>query len=132
MLSLSTFIELRAGARYWDDAKLNGENDVDGKIPFRQDDYWCPIIDLSTGTVVGWPEGLTASIHYKVCDDGEYWLLNRDMERIAQWADYYVPNSILCVNDNGYGDYIIFTIQENGTIAHWKEPTLIESEWNLI
>lgn len=130
MFDLATFIEARAGVRYWEDASLNGEEDTNGHIPFRQDDYWCPTIDLHTGTVIGWPKGLTARIHYKVCDDGDYWLLNRDMERIAKWKDYYVPNRFLCVNDDGYGDYIIFSIREDGTIDGWSTPPIHDDEWS--
>ena len=26
----------------------------------------------------------------------------------------------MCINDNGYGDYIIMTVDENGVIEDWK------------
>ena len=45
----------------------------------------------------------------------------------------YVPN-ILEVNENGYGDYLNFTINSDGTIANWENHinalgTTIFDEW---
>jgi hypothetical protein len=132
MINNSRFIELNAGVRYWEDANINGVEDTDGVIPLRQGDRWVPVIDLQTGEVAGWPEGLYASIHYKVCDDGEYWLLDEAHLRIAKWNDYYVPNDILCINDNGYGDYIIFQINQAGKIIDWKIPIIKEDDWDWL
>lgn len=128
-LQEAKFIEVRAGVRYWEDAYLNGQEDTDGVIPFRQGDLWIPVIELSTGEVVDWPQGMEAKVHYKVCDAGEYWLLDENKNRIAKYTDYYVPNSILCIGDNGYGDYIIFTIGTDGKIVNWKNPSLNEEHW---
>lgn len=123
------YIKVSAGVRYWEDAKLNGVEDIEGKIPFRAGDYWLPIIDLETGAVVDWPQGTEARIHYKVCDDGEYWLLNEHRQRIAKWKSYYVPDDILCVGENGFGDYIIFTIGADGRILNWAKPPLNNDDW---
>lgn len=123
------FIEVNAGVRYWEDALLNGEEDSEGRIPLRKGDYWSPVIELSTGRVLDWPEGHTADIHYKVCDDGEYWLLDEAGDRILKWKSDYVPNGILCVDDNGYGDYIIMTIGHDGKIVGWNEPSLEKEAW---
>lgn len=132
ILENAKYIEVFAGARYWEDSKLNGVEDVDGKIPLRKGGCWCPTIDLNTGEVLNWPKGTTANVHYKVCDSGQYWLLNEQKERILQWKDYYVPDSILCPKAKGYGDYIILNINENGFIENWKTPYLDEEEWKLI
>lgn len=126
------FIEVDAGVSYWEDSTLNGKEDVEGKMPFRNADIWKPIIELSTGKVLSWPEGNEASICYKVCDDGEYWLLDSDKQRLVKWKDYYVPDNILCVNANGYGDYIIFNIDSNGTIIGWQPPKLDPTEWEQV
>lgn len=128
-MNLARFIELSAGVRYWEDAYLNGKEDSEGKIPFRHNDRWCPVIDLKSGEIPDWPQGLTANIHYKVCDDGEYWLLDEHRARIAKWKDYYVPNKILCVGDNGFGDYIIFKVGADGKILNWVPPTLNPEQW---
>lgn len=124
------FIEVSAGVRYWEDALLNGKEDEAGAVPFRAGEYWCPTIDLATGLVVGWPAGTMADIHYKVCDDGEYWLLDEDRKRIAKRKGHYVPNDILCVGDNGFGDYIILSIGPDGIIPGWQAPTISPDEWD--
>lgn len=126
------FIEVEAGVRYWEDASINGAEDTDGKVPFRKGDVWCPVIELQTGQVQNWPVGVEANIHYKVCDAGQYWLLDENNQRIAKWKDYYVPNDFLCVKDNGYGDYIIMKIDGEGKIKNWKQPYIDEEEWENV
>lgn len=112
-----THIKLKCGARYWEDATVNGVEDVDGDlIPLRVGEYWCPIIDLKTGVIQDWPQGTKAEVHYKCCDDGEYWLLADEYE--YKYKGYYVPK-LLDITREGYGDYVIFTIDENGKIANW-------------
>ncbi len=113
------FLKVEAGVRYWEDAKVNGEPDEDGsKIPCRKGDTWCPLIDLDTGIVEGWPSGTTASIHYKVCDAGHYELLDVERNMVAA-IDGYVPK-IMCPGGDGYGDYIIMDIGADGKISGWK------------
>lgn len=68
---------------------------------------------------------------FKVGNAGEYWLLDADKKRIAKWKGYYVPNDILCVGDNGYGDYIIFKIDETGMIPGWS-PDINEADWEAL
>lgn len=123
------YIRARCGVRYWEDGEINGEQDVDGsRIPLREGTSsdndsrgggnWCPTIDLDTGTIENWPTGTTASIHYKVCDDGDYELLDADRNVVAS-IDGYVP-SVMCPEGEGYGDYVIMEIDGNGKIANWK------------
>jgi hypothetical protein len=123
------YIEVDAGVRYWDDATINGETDVDGKIPLRNGDGWCPIIELETGLILNWPQDIEAKVHYKVCDAGLYWLLDENKNRIATWNGHYVPNDILCRKGNGYGDYIILDIDKNGKISNWKTPYIDPEKW---
>lgn len=128
------FIEVDARVRYWEDANVNGVEDADGKIPLRDGYSWRPVIELSSGRVKDWPNGTSADIHYKVCDDGDYWLLDGGGTRIAKYdGNGYVP-CILCVDDDGYGDYIILNIRDDGLIIGWKEPAIdINSDaWNII
>jgi hypothetical protein len=128
----SRFIEISAEVRYWEDAYLNNEEDTDGKIPLRNGVLWEPIIDLQTGRIQNWPDGVTADIHYKVCDQGEYWLLDESEQRIAKWKGHYVPDDILCVGEDGYGDYIIFKVAVDGTIIGWTIPSLNAEQWILM
>lgn len=123
------YIEVNAGVRYWEDAILNGQSDEKGEIPLRRGDCWSPVINLFTGEVLNWPDGYEAQVHYKVCDAGEYWILDENKNRILKWKDYYVPNDFLCVKKNGYGDYIILNILKDGKIENWKTPYIDEEKW---
>jgi len=121
-----TYIKVRAGVRYWDDATVNGKEDEAGSlIPHRVAEDWCPTIRLTDGKVMDWPQGVTADVHYKVCDAGEYWLLDEDKLTIAKWAGFYVPDDFLCHGDTGYGDYIIFKIDADGRIQSWRMPEVV-------
>ena len=123
MIIQAAYIEVSAGVRYWEDASVNGTEDADGTlIPLRNGDNWEPVIRLADGAVMDWPQGITADIHYKVCDEGEYWLLDDERKRVAKWAGFYVPNDFLCPDDNGYGDYIIIKVGEDGKIDNWIAP----------
>ena len=113
------FLKASCGVRYWEDSEVNGEPDETGeKIPFRNDDRWEPVIDLDTGIIQGWPKGTTASIHYKVCDAGRYELLD-DTKNVVAAIEGYVP-VIMSPAENGYGDYVIMDVDENGKIGQWK------------
>lgn len=119
------YLIVDAGVRYFEDAEINGVSDDDGTLtPFVVDGRWKPVIDIEAGTVVDWPEGMTASIHFKVCDDGEYWLSSDGKDKIQKWADYYVPNDFLCHGDNGYGDYIILNVSGDGKIEKYRKPEI--------
>lgn len=121
----ATYLEVCAQVRYWEDATVNGAEDTDGKlIHARVNEMWHPLIRLADGMVMGWPEGTTADIHYKVCDAGEYWLLDDKRKRVAKWAGFYVPGEFLCHGDNGYGDYIIFKVGADGLIEKYSAPEI--------
>jgi hypothetical protein len=124
-----SFLIVRAGVRYWEDATVNGVQDTDGDlIPLREGDMWKPTIELETGRIMGWPFGIGAVIHYKVCDAGEYYLESDNGKRL-KWKGDYVPNDLLAIGGNGYGDYIILEIMPDGLIKGWKKPELDSDEW---
>jgi hypothetical protein len=105
--------------RYWEDATINGKEDTDGTLtPFRNGDCWNPSIDIETGTVINWPVGTIADIHFKVCDEGVYQLADV-AGKIVKEIDGYVPK-IMCPEDSGYGDYIIMKIDASGKINKWE------------
>jgi hypothetical protein len=113
-------LEVQAVVRYWEDANVNGKEDVNGDmIPCREGDMWCPLINLETGKILNWNPGTKARVHYKVCDAGEYYLLDSSGNRVVKSKGYYVPK-LLCPNDSGFGDYIIMSIDENGVIENWR------------
>lgn len=113
--------------RYWEDVDIRSDNndyysDNDYKnMPLRDDDKWILEIDVDTGSVRNWTNGVEASIHYKICDDGKYFILDKNYTDIAKFESEYVP-SILAIDDEGYGDYIILTINSDGIINDWKRP----------
>ena len=119
-LRLKSEVEVRylravCDVRYWEDTEVNGQEDDEGKlIPLRTHDSWCLTIDLHNGQIIGWPQGVEASVHYKVCDEGVYSLLDENKNLVVQ-KDGYVP-SMLCPKDRGYGDYIIMDIDGKGMI----------------
>lgn len=112
------YLKCSIGARYWEDSSVNGEEDTNGDlIPLREGDYWCPIIDLDTGIIKDWPNDKTADIHYKSCDDNHFELLDSEMNSVHS-QNSYVPD-FLAINDDSFGDYVIFEIEENGQIKDW-------------
>jgi len=116
---------IRAEVRYWEDATVNGHVDTDGTlIPLRKDDRWCAIIDLETGDVLGWPAGTEARIDYKVCDAGEYYLEDKDGNRVRYRGDY-VPRFL------GNGDYLRLNIGLNGHVQGWRYPDLDDEDWKF-
>lgn len=113
------YLQVKAGARYWEDAIVDGVEDTEGSlIPCREGDYWCPLIELESGIIKNWEHGKKASVHFKVCDDGEYSLLDLNKE-VVKSIDGYVPD-IMSPKESGYGDYIIMDIDENGKISNWR------------
>lgn len=115
-------LHVRAGVRYWEDATVNGIEDTDGNlIPCRDDasEDWLPVIELETGKIRNWIKGTTAEIHYKVCDDGDYYLMAQDESKHVLSKSGYVPDC-LSVKDNGYGDYIIMKVDSDGIIQDWE------------
>jgi hypothetical protein len=103
---------------------VNGVVDEEGKlIPCREGEYWCPIIDIDTGIIQNWKQGVKADIHYKICDDGSYYLLDAEGNAVLSIEQDYVP-SILSPKESGYGDYIIMDIDESGQIADWDGADL--------
>lgn len=125
----ATHILVAAGVRYWEDAEVNGVEDTEGTlIPGRCGDIWEASINLEDGRFENWPAGTTADIHYKVCDAGEYWLLDANGNRVA-YREGYVPTSFLCHGDNGYGDYIILKVGGDGKIAEYERPSIEADEW---
>lgn len=127
------FLAVSTVVRYWEDATVNGEDDGDGLLmPCVDGDKWEPVISLNDGQIHNWPAGTIASIHYKVCDEGEYWLLNSAGEKIAKWKSDYVPDDLLCIGQSGYGDYIIMEVGPDGKIIGWEIPEINPEQWEAI
>lgn len=121
------YLYVNAGVRYWEDSSINGVDDTeDGEnIPCKDGDRWKPIIDIDNGQIVNWEKGKTADIHYKVCDDGIYQLTTSLGGQTITTLDGYVLD-ILSPKENGFGDYIIMDIDENGFIDKWDKELISE------
>jgi len=114
------YLYVEAGVRSYEDAEVNGVDDENGDlIPCKEGDLWKPIIDIDEGKIINWAQGTTAKIHYKVCDNGSYYLKDADKNIIKSVEQEYVPNC-LCPDENGYGDYIIMDVDKDGLIDNWK------------
>ncbi len=127
------FLEVDAEVRYWEDTSVDGKPDADGTlIPLRTSKSWAPVIRLADGLVQDWPTGTAARVHYKVCDQGSYWLLDDHRVRIAQWRGNYVPDEFLCQSGDGFGDYIVLDVGADGLIDGWKRPPVKAHQWILL
>ncbi len=132
-LQESTHLEIDAEPRYWEDASVNGVDDSDGTlIPGRDGDAWKIRIDLAAGRIEDWPEGTKARIHYKVCDQGLYWLTTPDGIRVAQWKGSYVPVDFLNHGRGSGSDYIVLDVSGDGIIADYRQPGIEEDDWTLL
>lgn len=104
------FIRCNVAVRYDDE-------DMPNDFPFRTRNMWDVTIDIDTGKIIDWPEGVAANIHMKVCDQGNYYLIATDGSTLAKLEEEYVP----CCVPGSYGDYIEFDIGVDGTIDRWKK-----------
>ena len=121
------YLQVSAHVRYWEDAEVDGQNDTEEgcNIPCKKDDCWCPIINIDNGVIENWEKGKTANIHYKVCDECSYEIIDDKGVSILSQVNEYVPD-ILCPKERGYGDYIIMDILEDGTIQDWNKHELFD------
>lgn len=113
------YLAIAAGIRYAEDVTINGkpcERLTD--MPLNDGEYWKAFINVDTGIIDAWPAGVKAEIHAKVCDDGQYSLLDCDRKEIKTVEGYVLD--CLAINGPGYGDYIIISIDESGKIKNWK------------
>ena len=137
------YLRIDVGPRYWEDAEVNGEEDISYEaqkkgvkplMPFAvfsekdakrcvSDSYrWQLDIDLKELKIVDWPIGTTARPFYKVCDDGTYYLLDEN-KNVLDKKDCYVPE-FLSYLEYGYGDYIDMAIDENGYLIEFPVEKL--------
>lgn len=129
MMKNAKYLKVCAQPRYWEDACLDGEELAEnGSFPFRDGNRWTPVIDIEEGRIIDWPEGKTAFVHFKVCDQGDYLLVDGDGNVVGKYRSDYVPD-VMCPADNGYGDYIIMDIAEDGSISDWCIDDINDEDW---
>jgi hypothetical protein len=112
---------VKARVRYWEDSEVDGENDTENgeNIPCKIGDLWCPHIEIETGKILNWKQGVKAEIHYEVADGLGYEIQSENGEVVLSADDGYVPET-LAPKEEGYGGCIIMDIDKNGHIANWK------------
>ena len=72
-------------------------------------------IDVESGQVLNWPKNSPFDFYdRKIVDEGEYILLDKNGEVIAEYGGY-VP---VCLGD--YGDYLEFEIDSASNIPEWE------------
>ena len=75
-------------------------------------------IDLCTGKVLNWPEGINFDFNdYKLTDTGRYEIYRQDGELQIGYTGY-VPGCF-SIDERGYGDYLQFRIQD-GHVIDWN------------
>lgn len=75
-------------------------------------------IDIETGEVTNWPKNCPFDFtNIKIVDTGTYvlWITGLADNFISYSG--YVPE---CLGPHGYGDYLMFEIDENSHIVDWK------------
>jgi len=105
-----------------------GTDDMPNDYPNRAGDTWSVLIDVDSGQIHNWPEGIEPlSFYMKVTDSGNYQLFkgvdpDEFGEPVLSILQNYVPNNLV---PGEYGDYINFDIDENGLITNWpSNPNL--------
>lgn len=116
-------LHVEACVRYWGNTSVDGVEDEEGTlIPCREGNLWKPVIDIDSGEIINWKDGLTADIHYKVCDEGRYTITDECGLKLSVKGGY-VPD-ILSPGGCGYGDYIIMSIDKYGLIEMWAATSV--------
>ena len=90
-VELKTLV-VKAGVRYYEDATVNGVEDTEGDlIPCKQGELWCPIIDIDSGVITNWKQGVKAEVHYKVCDFTVFVNIHNDIISVTAffWTHHF-------------------------------------------
>ena len=135
---MNKYLTIISKPRYWEDSQIKEFNSNEYQydteegdiIPCKNNSLWELVVDIEYGKILNWTNGVSAKIHYKVVDQGNYVIFDNKLNCTYHRIDEYVPK-FLSIDDNGYGDYIIITIDENGFIRNWN-PESIEIEENYL
>ena len=87
---------------------------------------WKPTIDFINGKILNWRSKTycPVHIHYKIRDEFTAKLTiypNASSENnLELYYEGYVPDEIMCPNGKGYGDYVSFIVDPDGSIQGWN------------
>lgn len=144
-------INVEAHVRYWTDCRINGQ-EFDEDDPNVTSDMikdlltrWDPKsetglvagdklilnIDPDSGKVMNYWGEREIEMFFKVCDECSWNATTRKHngpdprnwydEVVVEEEEDYVPD-FLSLDDEGYGDYILITIDKDGFIKEWPSP----------
>jgi len=96
------------------------DDDMPTDFPLLNEDKtrWIAKIDIDTGRIADWPQGEVREMYIKVCDAGNYTLLDSAGNKLDELTQEYVPNKLV---PGEYGDYIDLKIDSDGFITNWYE-----------
>ncbi|MEH8048077.1 hypothetical protein [Gallibacterium anatis] len=109
------YIKLVIPVRYDDE-------DIPYNFPLRDGDQWCGIIDLDTSKIENWPENHPEKMNMKICDGGEYYLLDENKNVISSLINDYIPDCL----PNDYGDYIDLHIDAVGKVTNMPNKLIFD------
>jgi hypothetical protein len=93
-------------------------DDIPKDFPLRTGDNWIATLDIVTGIIQNWKQGISGRVFSKARDEGKYYLLNENKELVFKQEYGYVLNKPLPPKD-GFDDYIDLEINEEGKITNW-------------
>ena len=111
---------ISAKFRYVGDSE---DDDVPTDFPLLTGSMWNAYIDIDTGVIADWPQGDARELYVRVCDQGNYSLLDENGETLFERFDNYVPNDLI---PGEYGDYIELNIDGTGKITNWPTSPSID------
>ena len=82
-------------------------------------------IDVENGKLLNHDFGHTIKIYNKAVDEGTYTLYDTETHEAKTIQDYVIPG--LDIDENGFGDYVILTIDENGFIKDWDKDKILSN-----
>lgn len=135
------YLEIYVSPRYLEDSVFNGQDDDEkgtlvkqlvpgivveaneGNADFignKGDICIRLLIEIETGRITNWNQGVTSRMHYKSVDCNHYYLLDEDKNVVASCEYSYVLGTGVV---NEYGDYFVPEIDDNGFIEGWNKLT---------
>ena len=89
-------------------------------VPCMVDNCWKPIIDVETGIITNWVQGVTVKMNCWI-EEGEYYLLSADKKPVFGYYGF-VPAILSGAKVDDSVDYIGMDIEANGHIKNWVFP----------
>lgn len=130
------FLMLKASVIYWEESKVNAvyDNTAGDNMPCKIGRNWCPHIDIDTGIILNWTQGVKANIQYSVrymdytIQDAQGVIIVSKEKYLGltpktlrpKAIDLGLPPKTLKPETQHYEHFIHMDIDENGQIADWK------------